>query len=38
MSFCSNCGNKIENEDKFCSNCGTPIKENNSEKKTRNSI
>lgn len=33
MSFCSNCGNKIENEDKFCSNCGTPIKENNSEKK-----
>lgn len=25
MPFCSNCGNKIENESKFCSNCGAKV-------------
>ena len=25
MPFCSNCGNKIENEAKFCPNCGTKV-------------
>lgn len=25
MSFCPNCGNKIENAGKFCPNCGAPI-------------
>lgn len=24
MVFCTNCGNKLEPNDKFCSNCGTP--------------
>ena len=23
--FCSNCGNKLNEEEKFCSNCGTPV-------------
>ena len=25
MPFCSNCGNKIEDEAKFCSNCGAKV-------------
>ncbi|MDN6730371.1 MAG: zinc-ribbon domain-containing protein [Alkalibacterium sp.] len=34
--YCTNCGNKLEDEDKFCPNCGTPRPENvnNKEKVT----
>jgi len=30
--YCTNCGNKLENEDKFCPNCGTPRNKNIIEK------
>ncbi|MEI4283294.1 DUF2628 domain-containing protein [Tetragenococcus halophilus] len=33
--YCTNCGNKLEDEDKFCPNCGTPKSENvNKEEET----
>jgi len=36
--YCTNCGNKLENEDKFCPNCGTPRNKNNIEKQKTRSI
>lgn len=27
MKFCSNCGTKLEDEDKFCMNCGAPTEQ-----------
>lgn len=29
MSYCSNCGQKIDNKAKFCSNCGSLLKKGN---------
>lgn len=34
MSFCSNCGNKLNPEDQFCGNCGQPIHSTNTTEKT----
>lgn len=31
MPFCSNCGNKIDDEVKFCSNCGTKVVDSNTD-------
>ena len=28
MKYCSNCGSKVEQDDKFCPNCGLNIKDN----------
>jgi len=32
MIYCSNCGNKCEDEDKYCSKCGNKLKEKSPEK------
>ena len=35
--YCSNCGNKIENNnDKYCTNCGTKLENNNSKTNDNN--
>lgn len=31
MSYCKNCGNKLQEDAKFCDSCGTPVEEVQSE-------
>ena len=35
MSFCSNCGNQLEDGAKFCTECGNPVGVNNNTEETR---